>query len=63
MVTISFVGFDGGRAKEISDHSIHIKSSNYGICEDAHHALMHIFAQYIRLRNFVDDTKLGKTKF
>ena len=63
LTTISFVGFNGGAAKELSDISVHVKAENYGIAEDAHHALMHIFAQYIRLRNFVDDTKLGKTKF
>ena len=63
MVTISFVGFDGGRAKEISDHSIYIKSSNYGICEDAHHSLMHILAQYLRLEFIDSEDKVGKIKF
>ena len=49
--TISFVGFDGGEAKRISDFCIHIKTKNYGIAEDIHQSLMHILAQYIRLIN------------
>ena len=63
LLTISFVGFDGGVAKEISDFSIHVNSNNYGICEDAHHALMHIFAQFLRLTNIDDPDKVGNLKF
>ena len=63
MLTVSLVGFDGGRAKEISDHVLHIKSHNYGICEDAHHVLMHLLSQYLRLQNIDDDQKLGNVKF
>ena len=63
MLTLSFVGFSGGKAKEISDFSLHINSNNYGIVEDAHHILMHIFAQYLRLRYIDDDHKLGNIKF
>ena len=62
-LTISFVGFDGGRAKEISDLCLHISSDNYGICEDAHHALMHIFAQYLRLISINDKEKIGSIPF
>ena len=63
ILTISFVGFDGGRAKELSDLTLHVRADNYGICEDAHHALMHILAQYLRL-NFIDDPdKISSTKF
>lgn len=63
MHTISFVGFDGGVVKDISDIAIHVKSDNYGICEDAHHALMHIFAQFLRLKNIDDSKKIGQIKF
>ena len=63
MLTLSFVGFSGGRAKEISDFSLHINHSNYGVVEDAHHILMHIFAQYLRLSHIDDKNKLGKIKF
>ena len=51
MTTISFVGFDGGIAKEISDYSLHIDNHNYGIVEDLHQCSMHLLAQYIRLKN------------
>jgi len=61
--TISFVGFDGGRAAQISDIALHIKADNYGIVEDAHHALMHIFSQYLRLENFENPENISKTKF
>ena len=59
--TISFVGFDGGEAKVISDHCIHIPINNYGVVEDIHHSLMHILAQYLRLINLenpIDHKKL-----
>lgn len=63
VTSISFVGFDGGRAKEISDFCLHTPSDNYGICEDSHHALMHIISQFIRLTSIDDESKLGKIKF
>lgn len=63
LLTLSFVGFSGGKAKEISDFSLHINSNNYGVVEDAHHILMHIFAQYLRMRNIDDNAKLGHVKF
>lgn len=61
--TISFVGFEGGRAKDLSDCCVHVNSNNYGICEDAHHSLMHIFAQFLRLKNIDDSKKIGNIKF
>ena len=63
MKTISFVGFDGGAAKNISDIAIHVESENYGVCEDAHHSLMHILAQFLRLRNIDNSEKIGNIKF
>jgi len=51
MRSISFVGFDGGIAKQISDYCLHIDNQNYGIVEDLHQSLMHLLAQYIRLKN------------
>ena len=52
--TISFVGFSGGGAKDICDNCIHIPIQNYGIVEDIHHSLMHLLAQFIRLKNLQD---------
>ena len=47
--SIAFVGFDGGKAKEIADVVLHCKEDNYGIIEDSHQALMHILAQQFRM--------------
>jgi len=63
VTSISFVGFDGGKAKDISDFCLHTQSDNYGICEDSHHALMHIISQFIRLTSIDNKSKLGKIKF
>ena len=48
--TIALSGFSGGRSG-ISDFHLHIKSDNYGIIEDAHHAILHIIAQFLRMRS------------
>ena len=49
--TVSLNGFNGGRAKRISDISINIPCNNYGIVEDLHQSIMHILAQSIRMQN------------
>ena len=49
--TVSLNGFDGGRAKKISDISINVPCNNYGIVEDLHQSIMHILAQSIRMQN------------
>ena len=49
--TISLSGFDGGKAKKISDLDINIPCNNYGIVEDLHQSIMHILAQSIRMNN------------
>jgi D-sedoheptulose 7-phosphate isomerase len=61
--TISFVGFSGGGAKDLSDNCIHIPIENYGIVEDVHHSLMHMLAQYIRLKNLNDLKNFANTVF
>jgi len=61
--TISFVGFNGGEAAKISDIALHINADNYGVVEDAHHALMHIFSQYLRLESFENIEDIPNTKF
>ena len=63
ILTISFVGFDGGRVKEESDLSIHIAVNNYGLAEDSHHILMHILAQFIRLQSIDDSKDIKNIKF
>jgi D-sedoheptulose 7-phosphate isomerase len=46
--TIALVGFGGGRSATIADATIHVAAENYGIVEDAHQSMMHLFAQYLR---------------
>jgi len=43
---IGLTGFDGGCLKEKCDISLHVPVDNYGVVEDCHQALMHVFAQY-----------------
>ncbi len=46
--TIAMTGFTGGEASHLADISIHVDSTNYGVVEDTHQAIMHALAQYIR---------------
>ena len=46
--TISLVGFSGGRSAAIADATIHVAAENYGIVEDIHQSVMHIFTQFLR---------------
>lgn len=48
--TIAFVGFKGGKLKEIAGHVIHIEVDNYGIVEDTHQSLIHCLTQYLKAR-------------
>lgn len=56
--TMAMVGFDGGLAKKIADVTIHVKSDNYGVVEDAHQIIMHSMAQSIRIRHSVKEGPL-----
>lgn len=46
--TIALTGFGGGAARTVAEAAIHVDSTNYGIIEDLHQAIMHALAQYIR---------------
>jgi D-sedoheptulose 7-phosphate isomerase len=48
VATIAMTGFDGGRSSQLSDVNLHVASENYGVVEDIHQSLMHVFAQFIR---------------
>lgn len=48
--TIAFVGFKGGRLKEIAAHVVHVEVENYGIVEDTHQSLIHCLTQYMKAR-------------
>ena len=55
MPTIALTGFSGGAAKELASVSVHVRSDNYGIIEDAHQACMHLLAQYVRQSRMTPD--------
>ena len=46
--TIAFLGFQGGKAKDMVDHSILAESSNYGVIEDAHSVFMHMLTEHLK---------------
>ena len=46
--TIVLVGFDGGRARELADVTVHVPSRNYGLVEDAHLAIGHALTAALR---------------
>lgn len=49
--TIAFVGFRGGKLKDIAKYSVWIPVDNYGIVEDAHQSLIHVISQYMKHRS------------
>jgi D-sedoheptulose 7-phosphate isomerase len=55
--TLSFVGFDGGKLKEISSLCLHVptKFGDYGIAEDAHSVICHYIAEQLRKKTVVDE--------
>ena len=61
--TLTMTGFQGGKAKELSDVNIYVPVENYGISEDLHQSVMHILAQYLRMERLPATTPLPQTKF
>jgi D-sedoheptulose 7-phosphate isomerase/D-glycero-D-manno-heptose 1,7-bisphosphate phosphatase len=55
MHTVALTGFSGGAARELASVSVHVRSDNYGIIEDAHQACMHLLAQYVRQSRMTSD--------
>lgn len=43
-VTIGFLGFDGGKLKDLVDYKIVVNSKNYGVIEDTHSSLAHLIS-------------------
>ncbi len=48
VTTIAISGFSGGIAVSQANHSVHIKSDNYGVIEDVSQSVMHYIAQTLR---------------
>ena len=63
-ITIGLLGFNtGGNAKDLEDHHIIIKSSNYGVVEDLHLALDHILTTCLSyMKHIHDHGKVGEEK-
>lgn len=59
---ISMTGFSGGRTAKLATVNLHVQGDNYGVIEDAHQALMHILAQYLRLKH-MDENLVTERKF
>ena len=59
---IAMTGFEGGRSSKKADINLHIDSDNYGVIEDTHQTLMHILAQFLRMKN-MDPQMIIKTAF
>jgi phosphoheptose isomerase len=53
--TIAITGFNGGPARVTAEVAIHVDSTNYGVVEDLHQAIMHALAQYIRQSRLTAD--------
>lgn len=49
-VTVGILGFGGGRAGGIVDHSVLINSRRFGIVESVHNALEHLVTEAFRAR-------------
>jgi D-sedoheptulose 7-phosphate isomerase len=50
LTTLAFVGFRGGRLKELAQHCVWVPSDNYGIVEDTHQSLVHVLTQFLQQR-------------
>lgn len=49
--TYGFLGFGGGKVKEILDDILIIDSDNYGLIEDAHMVINHLITDWFRNQN------------
>jgi len=59
---IAMTGFEGGRTGKLADAHLHVDGDNYGVVEDVHQSLMHIYAQYIR-QNLMAPDLIKQRKF
>jgi D-sedoheptulose 7-phosphate isomerase len=48
--TLAMTGFTGGRTAKLAEVNLHVTADNYGIVEDVHQSLMHVLAQFLRMR-------------
>ncbi len=62
MEVIAFTGFNGGRSAELATVNLHVEADNYGVIEDVHQSLMHLLAQYVRLKQMPEEL-ISQRKF
>lgn len=60
--TIALAGFSGGRSATKADVCLHVAAENFGIVEDIHQSMMHLFAQFLRQVR-MDDEEIAERKF
>lgn len=49
MKTFGLLGFGGGNAKDLVNHSISIDSNDYGVVEDCHLIINHMITDYLKI--------------
>ena len=51
--SIGFVGFGGGKLKEVCHYCVHIKTPTgaYELVEDVHHSVCHMLANYLKFKS------------
>jgi D-sedoheptulose 7-phosphate isomerase len=59
---IAMTGFEGGRSAGMADINLHAPAGNYGVVEDIHQSMMHMLAQFIRMR-LIDPALVPVTRF
>ena len=60
--TIALTGFEGGRTARRANINIHVKGDNYGVVEDTHQSIMHVFSQYLR-QSRMTEARIVERKF
>lgn len=60
--SICLTGFDGGRSARGAAINLHVEGDNYGVVEDTHQSIMHIFSQYLRQARMTD-ARIAERKF
>lgn len=60
--SIALTGFDGGRSARLATINLHVDGDNYGVIEDTHQSIMHVFAQHLRQER-MDEPLIAARKF
>ena len=60
MKTAAMTGFSGGKAGELADIHLHVKTENYGVVEDVHQSIMHSVAQYAAAQGVAAESQGGR---